>query len=397
MRLALIALTLLTAAPVLSQTRLSVRPEPGTPVVTAELLLALGPADEPEGQAGIAYLTARSAVAPIRPVLDSLGARLTVDVRKDAITFAITAAPDVWEETSRLLLVSVFRDPVDSAAVVRQRTAIAEELRARETSPSDELVRRLDQSVFGEGHPWARPAVGTAEAVREIAWTDVDVFLRDRFTANRAVMAVIGPVQPEEVEAHLASFMGEGGIPQVEVLPPAPADTTVHVEYSSITAWVGVSYAFGAETDMDGVRLLADLVLDRVSFGPSRRSVYDSRSQVLRYAGGGGELRITLVVPPREAAVWADRIREAVATYVDQDLAAGPFNERLRRFRGRRLLELDSPEARVDALSRAVLVGGIEDPLAAGRGLTPARLQEIARSLRSPVVVLLGPFEGDDE
>jgi len=396
LRLAVLAV-LVVAAPGAAQSRLSVRTEPGTPVVTAELLLALGPADEAEDQPGIAYLTARSAVAPIRPALDSLGARLAVDVRKDAVTFAMTAAPDVWEEVTRLLLVAVFRDPVDSASVIRQRAAIAEELRARQTSPSDELVRRLDLAVFGEAHPWSRPAVGTATAVRRIRWTEVDAFLRERFTASRAVMAVIGPVEAAEVEAHLGTFLGEGGPPAIEVTPAEPADSVVHVEYSSITAWVGASYAFGPGDDADAVRMLADLVLDRLSFGPSRRSVYDASSQVIRYAGGGGEMRITLVVPPREASVWAERIRETVASYGDQEIPQGPFGERLRRFRGRRLLELDSPEARVDALSRAALGNTGEDPLSAGRSLTPDALRDAARALLPPVVVLLGPFEGDGE
>ena len=73
------------------------------------------------------------------------------------------------------------------------------------------------------------------------------------------------------------------------------------------------------------------------------------------------------------------------------------FAERLRRYRGRRLLALDSPEARVDALARALLVGVQEDPLAAGRQLTPDGVVQAARALRAPAVVLLGPFEGGDD
>lgn len=397
MRRATLLLALLLAAPAAAQGRLEVRPEPGTPVVTAQLLLALGPADEPDGQAGIAYLTARAAVAPVRPLLDSLGARLSVDVRKDAVTFAVSAAPDVWEEVTRLLMVAVFRDPVDSAAVARQRSALAEELRTRQSSPADALVRRLDASVFGEEHPWGRPAVGDAATVRRIGWADVDAFLRSRFTPERAVMAVIGPVERDEVATHLSTFLSGAPLETAEPSPPAPADSVVHLEYNAITAWVGVSYAFGPEVDADAVRMLADLVLDRVSFGPSRRSVYDSRSQVVRYAGGRGEMRITLVVPPREAALWGDRIREAVDAYAREPIPEAQFADRLRRFRGRRLLELDSPELRVEALSRALLVGGREDPLAAGRRLSAETLHDATRALGAPVVVLLGPFEGEDE
>ncbi|HEU4882079.1 MAG TPA: hypothetical protein VFT45_07540, partial [Longimicrobium sp.] len=146
------ALAVLGARPAAAQDRVVVRAEPGTPVVAAEVLIAVGPADEAEGKEGITYLTARSVTAPIVPILDSLTAQLTVVQHKDAVSFTVIAAPDNWEEATRTLLVALFRDPVDSVATVRQRTATAAELEAREASPADALARQVDAAVFGESH-----------------------------------------------------------------------------------------------------------------------------------------------------------------------------------------------------------------------------------------------------
>ena len=99
-----------------AQDRIYVRPEPGTPVVAVQVLVSVGPVDEPANLAGISYVAARSVVEPSRALLDSLGARLTVDPQKDAMAFTLTAAPDTWAEAARALLVALFRDPVDSAA-----------------------------------------------------------------------------------------------------------------------------------------------------------------------------------------------------------------------------------------------------------------------------------------
>ncbi len=142
--------------------------------------------------------------------------------------------------------------------------------------------------------------------------------------------------------------------------------------------------------------MLGSLVLDQVGFGPSRRSVYDQNAEVVRHAGGG-ELRIHLVVPPREAEAWGTRIREALAGYAAAPVSEAAFTERARRFRGRRLLELDSPEARADALARGALVGERGDPLAAVLRVTAERLHAAARSLDAPVMVYLGPFEKDGD
>jgi predicted Zn-dependent peptidase len=390
-----VMLGLLAALPAAAQDRVVVRQEPGTPVVAAEVLIAVGPADEEQGKEGITYLTARAVTAPILPVLDSLTAQLTVQQHRDAVSFTVIAAPDNWEEATRTLLVALFRDPVDSLATVRQRTATAAELEAREASPADALARQVDAAVFGEEHPWGRPAVGTAATVGRIAVAEVDAFLRSGFTADRAVVAIVGPVDRDAGDA-LRGFMDPGPLRRTEVDAPVPSAEPVRQQYNSITAWVAAIYPFGADADEEALRMLAELAVERVSFGPLRPQVYDSRAEVTRHAGGG-ELRLELVVPPREVEEWAGRLSAAVAGFADEALGDAQFAERLRRFRGGRMLALESPEARARVLARQVLITGrTTGRLADVDGLTAERLHQAARSLSAPVIVFLGPFVVDD-
>lgn len=390
-----VALALLAAFPAAAQDRVVVRQEPGTPVVAAEVLIAVGPADEAEGKEGITYLTARSVTAPILPLLDSLTAQLTVEQHKDAVSFTVIAAPDNWEEATRTLLVALFRDPVDSLATVRQRTATAAELEAREASPADALARQVDAAVFGEGHPWGRPAVGTAASVRRIRVGEVDAFLRTGFTADRAIVAIVGPVD-DEAAAAMRAFMEPGPVRRTEVDAPQPAEDPVRQQYNSITAWVAAVYPFDQDADEEALRMLAELAVERVSFGPLRPQVYDSRAEVTRHAGGG-ELRLELVVPPREVEDWAGRLSAAISEFAREELGEAQFADRLRRFRGERMLALESPEARARALARQALVTGRTNvALANVDGLTAARLHQAARALRDPVIVFLGPFVEDD-
>jgi predicted Zn-dependent peptidase len=391
-----LALALLASLPAAAQDRVIVRQEPGTPVVAAEVLIAVGPADEDSASEGITYLTARAVTAPILPVLDSLTAQLTVVQHKDAVSFTVIAAPDNWEEATRTLLVALFRDPVDSVATVRQRTATVAELEAREASPADALARQVDAAVFGEDHPWGRPAVGTAASVGRIRVREVDAFLRAGFTADRAVVAIVGPVDRGAADA-LRAFMDPGPVRRTEVDAPTPADEPVRQQYNSITAWVAAVYPFDEDADEEALRMLASLAVDRVSFGPLRPQVYDSRAEVTRHAGGG-ELRLELVVPPREAEEWANRLSAAVAEFAGEALGEAQFAERLRRFRGERMLELESPEARARVLARqALATGRTTGRLADVDGLTAARLHQAARSLPDPVIVFLGPFVEEDE
>lgn len=386
---------LLLAVPAAAQERVVVRPEPGTPVVAAEVLIAVGPADEAAQKEGITYLTARAVTAPILPVLDSLAAHLEVEQHRDGVSFTVTAAPDNWHEAMRTLLVALFRDPVDSVATVRQRTATVAELQAREVSPADALARRVDAAVYGEDHPWGRPAVGTARGVGRIAVREVDAFLRSGFTADRAVVAIVGPVDRDAVRA-LQAFMDPGPLRTTEVDPPAPADEPVRQQYDAITAWVAAVYRFDQEVELEAVRMLAQLALERISFGPLRPQVYDARVEVVQHAGGG-ELRLQMVVPPREVDRWAAQLTGAIAGFAREPLEAGVFAERLRRYRGERLLQLETPEARARMMARAVLLGDSEPLLADFTGLNPERLHQTARALSEPVIVFLGPFVEEDE
>lgn len=373
-----------------AQEHVVVRPESGTPVVAVEVLVAAGPAEETPEQAGLAYLTARVATAPIRPILDSLGAHLTVRAHKDALGFTLTAAPDTWQEASRTLLVALFRDPADSLAAVRERAALRAELIGREASPADALAREVDAAVFGPDHPWRRPAAGFSTTVEKLTLADVDGFIRSYLVPERTVAAVVGPVDAAAAREHLAAFLRGSPWQAPRAEPPAPVESPVRREYGSITAWIAASYPFPPEVDEEAVRMLGELAVEGLSFGPSRRSVYNARAEVVRRAEGG-ELRIQIVVPPREVDAWAGRIDEAVARHAESKMAPSLFADRVRRFRGLRLRELDTPEARAQEAARELFVGG-QGRLADLERLDAEHLLAAARALRPATLVVLGPF-----
>jgi zinc protease len=394
--LALLVALALPAGAARAQDHVVVLPEPGTPVVATEVLVAASAADEDPEQAGIASLAARSVTAPLRATLDSLGAHLAVDAHRDALSFTLTAAPDAWEEASRALLLALFRDPVDSTAVARERQAIAAELRGRQENPADAVVRALESATFGEAHPWARPAVGYPESVARLGAADVDRFLRANFTPERTVVAVVGPVDDRAVRAHLASLAPASGPLPFTPVARQPAEGTVRRDYNSVTTWIARSYPLPADADLAAIRLLAQMAIDQLSFSPSRRSVYNARVEVLPRLDGG-ELRFELVVPPEEVEEWAGRIEEVVETVEKSELTEGQLAARVRRYRGERLQALEAPEDRARELARQVLVYGHAGNLLPNLDdMTLERLRAAAESLGRPVTVFLGPLPNEE-
>ena len=386
---------LLVAAPAAAQERIVVVAEPGTPVVATEVLVVAGPANEPEGKEGIAYLAARSVTAPILPVLDSLGARLAVQPQNDAVSFTLTAAPDVWEEATRTLLVSLFRDPPQSATVLRERDAVRAELLGRQSNPADAANREADAALYGADHPWGRPTVGTPGSVSALTVQDVDAFLRTAFTSDRVVVAVVGPVDPQPVRDHLLEYLNPAGRLTVEVEAIRPEGSPVRRDYNSITTWTSVSYRFPVSADLEALRFLAQLALDELEFSPVRRSVFNARAEISPRLTAG-ELRFQVVTPPEEAEDWARRILDVVEEVAHEPMLEDRFEARLRRYRGERLHALSGPEDRARELARELLVYGETNGLAAGlEEMTVERLRAAVARLSAPIVLFLGPFQDE--
>lgn len=399
-RLAAVVLLLLLdlARPAAAQDRIVVRPEPGTSVVAVELLLAVGAADEPPEQNGVAYVSARSTIAPARAALDSLGARLDLRAERDALAFTLIAAPDAWQEATRVLLTALFRDPLDGSAVARELAALRREREAAGVSPAEIATLTADSALFGAEHPWAQPREGSAVALAQLTAEDVDTFVRQKFTPDRATVAVAGPVVEADARAFLRARLDAAPLPLSPPPAPQPADTVpVQREFGTITAWVVVSYPFGARADVDALRLLASIVQDRFAFGPSRRAVYDVAGEVTRWAGGG-EVRFTLVVPPGEAERWGAELRASVAALAASPLPGVVARDRIRRYRGERLYALSTPEARAAEMARTLLRTGARiTTFEPGAGLNAQRLQAATAALAPPVTAYVAPnLEGTE-
>jgi len=391
-RHALAALLLVLLAPLAghAQQRVAVVTESGTPMIAMEVLVAVGPMDEDTARAGITYLAARSLTAPIQPLLDEIGASVSVQSYKDGVGITLVAAPDAWEEASRRLMVALFRDPVDSLATDRQRQAIRTELAGRAANPADALAAEVDRGFWGSAHPWGRPAVGTPQSVARIRFADVDAFLREHFTPTRTFVAVVGPVEQDAAIRHLTQFLGTETPARPRRQAGLPEDVVLHREYDSITTWISASYRFGEGADLEALRLFTHLATEAISFGPRRPTVYNARADVFARPGEG-EVRFQIVVPPREAERQAELMQETIAQFAVRALTPEAFAQTIRTYRGGRLLALSAPEARARELARQLLLTGRVTPLIEFDELTPARLHAAARALESPIVLMLGP------
>jgi predicted Zn-dependent peptidase len=321
-----------------------------------------------------------------------LGARITITPQKDALSFAVIAAPDIWEEATEVAIRAIFRATPEEPVVRAERSAIAAELRGRLSNPADAATRELDRAFFGPDHPWGRPTVGYPESIERLDRAAVEAHLRDNFTPDRVFAAVVGPVEEGEVRAHLLNLLGSTFPAAVPMRTFRPAEIPVQRDYNSITTWVAASFRFPETGDKEALQLVGFLASEALAFSPTRRSVYDVSSEVIPRIGGG-ELRVQVVIPPDEAEAWAETLDEAIARLGTQTLPDDVFENHLRRFRGQHLMRLLSPEQRAHEIARQLLVEGrVVGLMPDLEAMTQDRVNAAARSLGRPTIVRLGPL-----
>lgn len=366
--------------------------EPSGTAVALAVLVNAGVGWEAGGEAGLSHLAARSVVEEVGARLEALDAIVSVHCSAAAIGFTLLAPPDTWRPAAVLFLDALFRSPPGDGAVARARAGLEAMLRMDDASPAARARSALREAHFGVHSRWARPPCGRAEDVAAYGTGDVRRMLRTRFVPSRAVAAVAGPVLPREALELLGRELGDVSLPVLLPRPQPPAASRrVRLTLPTVTTWLGWAYPLPPEADREAVELLAFRIEQAAGPSPAHPEVYDIAVAVERH-GAGGALLISLAAAPEHAPRWAARIEDLVRRTGVARLPENAFRDLTRRYLGRRLLELATPEARaLEAARQLFFDHSHRPPDEAVRELTPERLRRAAASLGRPAHAVLGP------
>ncbi len=177
------------------------------PTVSINLVLRGGVADNPAAKLGLADLVAamldegteKRTATEIADELGAVGSSLSVQagwdtsqVRLFSLKRRLATSLDIFGD---VLLHPTF--PVEE--LDRQRNLMLSRL-ARLRDDAASIARLAVGAVlYGDGHPYGRPALGDETTLRSITRDDVLGFYRSRFGPNQAGMIVVGDVSAREI------------------------------------------------------------------------------------------------------------------------------------------------------------------------------------------------------
>jgi len=186
---------------------------PGVGVVALYIWFDLGSADEPAGLEGAAHFLEHMLFkgTPTRPVgqaaseIEGMGGDLNAFTSHDETVFHATVQATAWREALDVLLDMTTQSELDPKEFEAERLVILEEIRRYASSPSSVLADGHSAAWY-DGHPYAKPVLGTIESVSAMQRDDVVAFWRENYHAGRMRILAAGEVNHAEIASALATY-----------------------------------------------------------------------------------------------------------------------------------------------------------------------------------------------
>ncbi|MFQ5849511.1 MAG: M16 family metallopeptidase [Candidatus Binatia bacterium] len=206
------------------------------PMVTFNLLIKAGSRYDPQGQEGLASLTAilltygtsKRTALQISETLDFIGASLATGCGRNLANVSLTLLKKDLDTGLQLLAEILTESLFAPEEIDRQKQSVIASIKAKKEDPGEIAYEKFSAALFPRS-PYGRPIEGTEGSVRNIDRKSLVSFYQRLYRPNRSILAVVGDISHEEMVQKLTSaFRSWKKRASVQELPrspsPGPAD-----------------------------------------------------------------------------------------------------------------------------------------------------------------------------
>src|SRR5262249_39030660 len=184
-----------------------------SPAVTISLAFRAGSLYESAGLAGLAWFlgrvidrgTATRSADAIADGLDDRGVALRVSTNRHLITLTCTCLTEDFDEVLDVLA-DVVRNPVfPPGEIDKRRAETITSIRQDQDNPGVRAAEALQTLLYGDAHPYGRPAKGSIGAVERFSREDLVKHHAARFAPSTLTAVVVGDVRAADAAARIES------------------------------------------------------------------------------------------------------------------------------------------------------------------------------------------------
>ena len=203
-----------------------------SPALTISLGFRAGSLYEPADRAGLAWFsgrvidrgTAARSAGAIADGLDDRGVALRVSTNRHLMTLSCTCLSEDFADVLDVLADVVRAAAFPPAEIEKRRAEMISVIRQDEDNPGIRAALALQTLLYGDAHPYGRPAKGRVETVERFTRKDLLAHHAARFAPSTLTAVVAGDVPAAEAVARIeAAFEGWRASPSEERdVPPVP-------------------------------------------------------------------------------------------------------------------------------------------------------------------------------
>jgi zinc protease len=206
-------------------------PRHAAPVVALHLVVRSGSDADPPALAGLAAATAdmldegaggRDALTIARD-LETLGAELFLAASRDGSTLSLNVPSPGFEPALAIAADVVLRPRLAESDWSRVQNDRLTSLIQRRDQPEAVAVLVADRVLFGDEHPYGRPAAGYEKTVRAITAAELRGHYQKLWRPNNASLVVVGDFDPARLKGALEQAFGAWKKGPVPAARPAAA------------------------------------------------------------------------------------------------------------------------------------------------------------------------------
>ena len=334
----------------------------------------------------------------IAEVMDAVGGQLNAFTAKDCTCFYAKVIDEHTELALDVLSDMVLHSTFDETELSKEKGVVLEEISMAEDEPEDLVGELIMTAHFGD-QPLAWPILGPAENVRLFARQDLVAFRDRSYRPGRAVVAIAGNYDWDQVQALCQRYFGEwapGGqpCPEYRTLPSEPR--FLRREKDTEQLHLTLSFPGVAQESREAypVSIVSSILGGAMSsrlFQKIREEMglaYSVYSYPV-YCPDCGMLCVYAATSPRHGDAVVALIRQEIDALVKDGVTQKEFSQTLAQLKSSYVLGLESASARMNAMGRRMLILGstqTEDDVL--RRLSAIQFDEVNDVLRR---LLTGP------
>ena len=186
--------------------RLLVIPMPQLATVTVSVFIHSGSQHESARESGISHAvehmvfkgTATRDARRINLDAERLGAEVNAHTDKDHTAFHMRGLPQHTGDFIRMLAELVLTPTFPAEELAREREVLLHEFTEDEDDPLSTAFKLFDKGCWG-AHPMAQPVIGSRRNLERFTRDELAAWVRRHYTAERTIIGVAGPVDPDAV------------------------------------------------------------------------------------------------------------------------------------------------------------------------------------------------------